>query len=481
MSGDATAMTDPFEATALDEETELAALASSLRLADGFRLLFARCNQPNQRIRLITKLMSDFPPETTVGVHFADPIPHLLDALRERLPASPPRTIFVSGIEHSLPIAAEAESTAFIANLNASRNSFPSAIPCPLVLWLPEYALTAIVRGAPDFFSISSGVYFFASLPEETAPQVDAVTAGNDWQLASLPLSERQERVEAIERLLQDYQALPSSQRDHRAELQLLERLGHLHSSLGHWAKAVKAYQKSLQICRDMGWRQGEGAMLNSLGIVYGKQGHWMEAEGAYVQTLQISLELNNRRGEGAALGNLGTVYQSRGQWPEAEQAHQQDLQISHDLGNRQGEGQALNNLGIIYQQQERWLEAEQAHQRSLNIRRELEDHQGEGAVLGNLGILYRRQGRWAEAEQVLQQALQINRNLGDKEGEGMTLRNLASVKLVEGNIEEANSYGRAAIQVLATTEAAALLKETQDLLTLWGKLEQTPPDPVGR
>ncbi len=143
---------DPFDLATLDEETELLALASALRLADGFRLLFARCNLPSQRTRLVTKLEAQFPPGAIVEVRLTEPVPHLLDVLRERLDALNPRAVFVSGLEHSLPVAAEAENTSFVANLNSSRNSFAIAFSCPLVLWLPEYALNAIVRGAPDFF-----------------------------------------------------------------------------------------------------------------------------------------------------------------------------------------------------------------------------------------------------------------------------------------------------------------------------------------
>ncbi len=474
MSNSTATLADPFEASTLDEETEMAALASSLRLADGFRLLFARCNQPNQRVRLIGKLMAQFPPETILGVHFSEPIPHLLDALRERLPVSSPRAIFVSGLEYSLPVAAEAERASFIANLNAARNSFPSIIPCPLVLWLPEYALTAVIRGAPDFFSIRSGVYFFASSPEETAPLISAIIAGDAWQLASSPFLERQDRVEAIENLLQDYQTLPSRQRDYQAEAQLMERLGHLYDTLGQWAKAEQAYQQDLQICRDLGHRQGEGAMLNNLGVIYRKQKRWTEAEQAHRRALQICRELASQEGEAATLNNLGVVYRNQSHWGEAEQAYRQSLQIFHELGDRQGEGAALNNLGLIHQDRTEWAEAEGMYQRSLQLRRDIGDRQGEATILNNLGNVYRRQGRWAEAEGMYQQSLQLCRDLGDLQGEGGTLGNLALAKEAEGDIEGAINFGRAAIQVLMVTEDATLLKKTQTWVEEWESLVQT-------
>ena len=96
MSKSATPAADPFEATTLDEETELVALANALRLSKGFRLFFARCNQPSQRTRLMAELKSRLSPDAVAEVRFTEPIPHLLDALWERLPSSMPNAVFVS-------------------------------------------------------------------------------------------------------------------------------------------------------------------------------------------------------------------------------------------------------------------------------------------------------------------------------------------------------------------------------------------------
>lgn len=159
MSADNFAETNPFEANVLDEQTELRAMTRALSFAEGFSLIFGRCNQSDQRKRLIAEIKKELPEFKVQEIHFKEPVPHLLDALRERLVDDSPDAVFVSGLEYSLPVAAEAHLTPFVANLNASRNSFPSVIHCPIVIWTPEYVLTAIIRGAPDFFSIRSGVY----------------------------------------------------------------------------------------------------------------------------------------------------------------------------------------------------------------------------------------------------------------------------------------------------------------------------------
>src|SRR5205823_625443 len=124
-------------------------------------------------------------------------------------------------LEYSLPIAADAEKTEFIANLNAARNSFPQIIPCALVLFVPEYVLAAIAHGAPDFFSIRSGVYFFAATPSETADIFTSLNSEKTATIEDMPLQEKQARITAIQNLLADYEALPFNQRDISAEMRL--------------------------------------------------------------------------------------------------------------------------------------------------------------------------------------------------------------------------------------------------------------------
>ncbi len=240
MSDETTTITDPFSATALDEATELRALSQALRLSQGFKLIFARCNQPQQRRNLVAALRVELPELNAQEIHFDKPVTHLLDELRSRIAEPSPDAVFVSGLEYSLPVADEADAMPLIANLNASRNSFPQAMPCPLVLWIPEYILNAIMLGAPDFFSIRSGVYFFAAAPGDTIELASTLTAGNEWAVGGLSLNEKQERIGAIKSLLADYESLPEGQRDYQTELRLHWRLGNLFLGIGNFLLAQK-------------------------------------------------------------------------------------------------------------------------------------------------------------------------------------------------------------------------------------------------
>ncbi len=461
MSDPVSTTDDPFALMELDEDAELRALSRNLQLAESFSLIFVRCNQPQQRQKLVADLRKRLPSLTIQEIHFGEPIPHLLRALRECLENSSLDAVFVSGIEYSLPIAAEAYATIFVANLNAARNSFPQVLPCPLVLWVPEYVITAIMRGAPDFFSIRSGVYYFAATPQETAGMAQSLTAGEGWQVANIPLAEKQERIVTIEGLLADYKALPPAQRDHHAEARLIHRLGNFYYGLGQWAEAGRCYQQSVTIYRDVGNRVGEGNALCDLGIVYNAQGRLADAETCYQQSLAICREFGDRVGERRAIGFLGNVYNAQGRLADAETCYQQSLAICREFGDRVGESIALVNLGNAYQFQERWMEAETCYQEGLAILREVGDRVGEGRTLNNLGNVYTSQGRWAEAETCYQQNLAICREVGHRVEEGGTLKNLGLLREAQ-RAGGALEFGRQAVAVLEKTEAKAALEEVR-------------------
>src|SRR5207248_6699335 len=134
--------------------------------------------------------------------------------------------------------------------LNPSRTSFPQLISCPLVLWIPEYILSAIINGAPDFFSIRSGVYFFAAAPGDTTEIAGTLTAGTEWAIEGVSVKEKQERIEAIKSLLADYESLPDGQRAYETEMRLHYRLGNLFVMIDNPSLAQKHYEQSLMLAR---------------------------------------------------------------------------------------------------------------------------------------------------------------------------------------------------------------------------------------
>lgn len=450
MSDDTTfAPDDPFSPTALDEATELRALSQALQLADGFKLIFVRCNQSDQRQRLVSKVHNDLASINIQEIHFTEPVVHLLDALRQSIRVAAPDAVFVSGLEYSLPTAAEAHQTPFVANLNASRNSFPEVVSCPLVLWIPEYVLNAIMLGAPDFFSIRSGTYFFAAEPGETSEIAAGLTLGLESRLGDLTMEEKQERVKAIESLLAEYESLQADKRDQGVEMRLHLRLANLLILLGSYDAAVPHYQKLLEQAKKMRMRKYEGYSYVGLGIAYHYLGEFSNAKDAFEKGVSIARQIDDPDSESTALVNFGSLYADLGDWEEARKAYERSLEISRELGDQVGECFSLHSLGYFLIQQSEFGGAEELIKQSLEIARKVGAKDNEAGALANLGWICSQEGRLPEAEQYYRQSLELARQLGDPEKEWKILRDLSISSELQGLLSNATDYQRRAVELL--------------------------------
>jgi tetratricopeptide (TPR) repeat protein len=464
---------DPFSPTALDEATEFRALSNALQLAQDFKLIFSRCNQSDQRNRLVAKLRSELPSLNIQEIHFIEPITHLLDALRARIVRPAPTAVFVSGLEYSLPSAEEAPASPFVANLNASRNSFPDVIGCSLVLWTPEYILNAIMIGAPDFFSIRSGVYFFAAGPGETADLEQALTGGGESSVGSLNRAEKEERVKAIESLLADYESLPMGNRDLKAEMRLRLRLGNLYRMLGSYDTARVCFQKALDQAKKSGSLSYESVACTGLGIVYRYLGKWSEAKAVFERGLEISRETGHRLGEAADLRNIGNVHFNLREWEDARECYERSLEIIREIGDKLQEGQALTNLGNVLRRQGGNSEAEDLYKKALQIASETGDRSGQQIALQSLGALYSDEGRLLEAQEAYQQSLEIASQLGDAEGAWMTLHNQSLLREGQGDFVGAKDFEKQAVEILSKIKAKELSSELSRLANLERKAKE--------
>ena len=198
-AGDAQCFDDAGLAAA-NEET-LARLVRVLDYAEGFTLFFARCNLPAERQRWISeaaqrlrglaievvalpyhapvqdfrhRLRADLKARQATPAASAVPAPaDLALSLNEPPPVYRPQAktvVFITGLEHSIPY--DAPSARLLAELNLGRELFARDVPHPLVLWLPDYALTAVARHAPDFWAWRSGVFEFETAPPGRAQAV---------------------------------------------------------------------------------------------------------------------------------------------------------------------------------------------------------------------------------------------------------------------------------------------------------------------
>src|SRR6185369_7997974 len=438
MSVDELVAADPFVLTAADEEVELRALCRALTLADGFSLLFARCNQADHRRELIARIKTQLLNVNIQVIEFREPVTHLLDELRTRITSPLPDAIFVLGLEYSLPRSSDAHSSALIANLNAARNSFPQAMPFPLVLWVPEYILTAIARAAPDFFSIRSGLYSFAAAPKDSMSTVRSVMAGDWVDVSNLTLAEKQERIQAIRLMLSDYESLPTDLRDTHIEGRLHYRLGTLFLLIGSYEEALVEFETAGRRAERLGNRVSLARSIYEIGMVYAHRGQYDKALQNFQLSLQTNEEVGDRNAVATVLHGIANVDMLRGDYERALEHYHRSRKIAEELGDRNGVAGSLHQIGVVQARLGQYAAAQEMFQRPLEIKEELGDRAGVATALHGIGNIATLRGDYEDALKHYQQALKVSMELGNLLGIAASRHQIGMILQHRGEYEGA-------------------------------------------
>jgi tetratricopeptide (TPR) repeat protein len=424
-------------------------IASLIRLAEGFRLGFVKCNQPVQCRHMTVRLKEMLVGEANIiTVELKEPVSSLRRAVLQALESDKSdnvekKAIMVLGFEHSVP---SGDSAPALDELNQSRENFPNSFSGPVLIWLPDYALTRLAREAPDFWGWRSGVF-------ELAPEMRVIAAVekmviNDSFSDRLSLSEKIEKASALEGLIRDYQELPSGERMDRSMANVLHGLGNIRYLLGVYNEAHQLYQDSMNIFQVLGDKSGVSKSLHQLGILAHNKGDLAEARRLYQESMKIKQELGDKRGVSKSLHQLGNLAYDKGDLAEAGRLYQESMKISQELGDKGGVSMSLHQLGMLAQATSDFAEARRLYQDSMKISQELGDKSGVSMSLHQLGILAYLTGDLAEARRLSLESMKIKQELGDKSGIAFTLAQLSLLEENEGNLDKALELMRQAESV---------------------------------
>ena len=448
----------------------LSALARAIGMtAPGrFVLLLAKCNVPVQRETLAAQLRVMLEPlgVELLEVTLDEPVSDLLSHLQARLGASiqragpaewellaqpqpavavaepqapysacPPLALSVYGLETSL--RSDTPHPPLLAHLNLARERYRE-LGGPLVLWLPDYALTRLAREAPDFWAWRSGVFEFAPEAEMAASALRQMAYEPGLVTSSLNAAAKRERLALLEQLLADYRLLGEGPQERDAQAGILWKMGSLRQDLGGYQAAQRDYQEALRIEQQLSDAQGSAGLLHNLGMLAHGQGDYAEARRLYQESLDINQQLGNRAGVAQTLHQLGLLAQDQGDYAEARRLCQESLDIEQQLGNRAGIAISLHQLAVLAQDQGDYAEARRLCQESLDIKQQLGSRAGIAQTLHQLGMLAHDQGDYAEARRLYQESLDINQQLGDRAGVAQTLHQLGLLAQDQGDYAEA-------------------------------------------
>jgi tetratricopeptide (TPR) repeat protein len=420
-----------------------------------FVLLLAKCNLPAHQEALVVRLRTMLEPLSVklTAVGLKEPVEDLLSHLKIRLEwldhrlesvegrlfaqfqpvtsvaeprytysAQPPVAISVHGLEASL--RSGDPHPPLLRHLNLARERYRD-LGCPLVLWLPDYALTRLAQEAPDFWAWRSGVFEFAAEPALAESALRRLAQEPDLVTSNLNAVEKRERLITLEQLLADWRELEEGPQERRAQSIILHQLGILHEAQGEYKRAQDMYEHSLVVAQELDDRAGISTSLHHLGNLQYLQGEYKRAREMYEQSLAIAQDLGDSARMACSMHQLGILLQHQGEYERARELYKQSLAIAQNLGDRVGMARSLHQLGNLHYLQGEYERAREHYKQSLAIAEDLGDRAHTASDMHQLGILLQHQREYERARGLYEQSLAIAQDLGDRVGMARSLHQL--------------------------------------------------------
>ncbi len=167
-----------------------------------------------------------------------------------------------------------------------------------------------------------------------------------------------------------------------------LHVLGNLAQAQGDLEEAVRCFEESLELYREVGDTRGLTRDLGNLGVIALERGDYDRAERLLEEGRALWVQLGDRAAEGDSFTNLSAVALCKGDYDRAAALAEQGLAIQRSLGNQHHAAQNLEYLATASAHQGLFDRAEALYEESQAIRRALNDAQCTGSGLFHLGWL---------------------------------------------------------------------------------------------
>jgi len=446
-----------------DRHTELVALLEHnqevfqfllafVQMSKGFKVGFIEVNFPPD-VDLLMMALREHPKCAGMQfavLRFAEPdLRFLLEAIKEELPKieiQPDKklVLILQGLEKA--IAYSGDNPPILTNLNYARDSFPVAIPHPLLFALPDYAVTRLAQFAPDFWAWTSATFKFETLPETRDRLTSEVSNYSHNPNRSFSKPERSDRIDLLERLLQEYPE--DTEASSRTRLELLNQLGQAHQSIREFEKAKFYFQQAIDLSRESNYKREEASNLFSLGDIYLDTREYGQSKKYLNQCLKIEEEIDDRYSQASTYHQLGYVALELREYDEARQNYQQALAINIEFGDRYSQAKTYHQLGNVAQALREYAEARQNYQQAIAIKIEFGDRHSQASTYHNLGSVAQALREYAEARQNYQQALAIFIEFGDRYSQASTYHQLGIVAQYLREYDEARQNYQQALAI---------------------------------
>ncbi len=486
-------MAQPLEALPAGKalDPELIPLLRLLQRAKGFALAFLKCNVPVERERLVEDLIQELRMQGRSGrvLKLREP---MADLLREIHQLDPPlragEALFVLGFEYSIP--ADVSFPPALVKLNLTRELFRELL-CPLVLALPDYALTQLARQAPDFWSWRSGVFEVEVPPETLATIVEREVPLFDRDLRGLSPERIRAHLEVLQELLSELGARGGFESERlslsRQIASDLVSLGDLESARRYAEDALKVGQKlgdfsagELLSSGQFGDVRSRTMTLRDVAYLREQAGDLSGAQKLHEESLQIFEQLGEVRSRAVTLGDIARLRAQSGDVSGALKLHEERIRIFEQLGDVRERAVTLGDIARLRAQSGDVSGALKLHEERIRIFEQLGEVRSRAVTLGDIARLRAQSGDVSGALKLHEERIRIFEQLGNVRERAVTLGDIARLRAQSGDVGKAREFNIERLEIQRTVgdlgEIAAALYDLALLDLQEQKLEDAAP-----
>lgn len=213
--------------------------------------------------------------------------------------------------------------------------------------------------------------------------------------------------------------------------------------SARYWA------EKSLELERRTGHKEGVAASISNLGLIEYRLNNYPEALANFQEAARLFGETNHPNELNLYL-NMASIYAEMKNFDKAREYLEKVLATSRQSGNQTVEAYALSNLGAMFTEQAKYKQGRLYLDSALVVNQLINDQANIAKIYGNLGANYSRTGDQRTSNAFYKQALAINTRLKNERsiavnasGMGENYLLLDSLPLAYVNLAQGLALGR--------------------------------------
>ena len=223
---------------------------------------------------------------------------------------------------------------------------------------------------------------------------------------------------------------------------------GYVYANQGNYPEALKNFQLSANINKELGDMKMVSYMYNNIALVYQQQGNYPEALNTHLSSLKIKEQLNDKLGIAGSYSNIGIIYGLMLKYPEALKNFTEANKIFTEANDKSGIAETIEDIGNIKVYTGDTVGGMQDFQKALILFKEIDNPQNIGRTLVLIADIDLARKRFDEGLKNVYEALKLFEMIGDQQNIALAHNDLGTALGQLKRSDEAIGHFQTALKI---------------------------------